>query len=124
MSANGYGKRTPVTEWRPQGRGGLGIIAMDASERNGAVVSLTLVTPEVQIMAGTDKGQLIRTKVSEIRQAGRNTQGVRVIRIADDERVVDVGVIAEREEDGTGMTNPPPSMPPSSSVPPEGGAEA
>jgi DNA gyrase subunit A len=123
VSANGYGKRTPVTEWRPQGRGGLGIIAMDASERNGAVVSLTLVTPEVQIMAGTDKGQLIRTKVSEIRQAGRNTQGVRVIRIADDERVVDVGVIAEREEEGTGMTNPPPSMPPPS-MPPEGGADA
>jgi DNA gyrase subunit A len=97
---------------------------MDASERNGAVVNLILVTSDVQIMAGTDKGQLIRTKVAEIRQAGRNTQGVRVMRMADDERVVDVGVIAEREEEGTGMTNPPPSMPPDSSEPPEGGAEA
>jgi DNA gyrase subunit A len=99
VSENGYGKRTPVGEFRVQGRGGKGIIAMDASERNGDVVALTLVSPDSELMAITNGGQLIRTAVSEVRVAGRNTQGVRVIRLAEDERVVDVGLIAESDED-------------------------
>ncbi|MCB9709146.1 MAG: DNA gyrase subunit A [Myxococcales bacterium] len=96
VSERGFGKRTPVEEWRVQGRGGLGVIAMDASERNGNVVKLCLVEPEHDIMVITDGGQMIRTNVSEIREAGRNTQGVRVIRLQDGERVVDVAVLAER----------------------------
>jgi len=108
VSANGYGKRTPLTEWRVQGRGGLGIIAMDASERNGEVVNLSLVTADDQLMAITDGGQLIRTTVAEIREAGRNTQGVRVIRLAEGERVVDVAPVAERDDEG--RTIPPPGM--------------
>jgi DNA gyrase subunit A len=114
VSANGYGKRTPLSEWRVQNRGGIGIIAMDASARNGAVVNLSLVTADDELVAVTDAGQLIRTKVSEVRLAGRNTQGVRVIRLADDERVVDVGLIAERDEEGQGG---PPSVPPTSMPP-------
>jgi DNA gyrase subunit A len=100
VSANGFGKRTPVGEWRVQGRGGIGIIAMDASERNGEVVNLSLVTPDDELMAITDGGQLIRTTVREVREAGRNTQGVRVIRLAEGERVVDVAPLAEREDGG------------------------
>ncbi len=96
VSERGFGKRTPVEEWRVQGRGGLGVIAMDASERNGNVVKLCLVDPEHDIMVITDGGQMIRTNVSEIREAGRNTQGVRVIRLAEGERVMDVAVLAER----------------------------
>jgi DNA gyrase subunit A len=121
VSANGYGKRTPVSDWRLQGRGGIGIIAMDASERNGSVVKLTLVTPEHELVAVTDAGQLIRTPVAEVRLAGRNTQGVRVIRLEESERVVDVGLIA-RDEEGPEVD---PSSDPSGGAPggePGGGA--
>jgi DNA gyrase subunit A len=122
VSENGYGKRTPIGDFRPQGRGGIGIIAMDASERNGAVVKLVLVTPVDEIMAITDAGQLIRTKVSEVRLAGRNTQGVRVIRLAENERVVDVGLIAERDEEGGSGNTTPPSSAPSDAPPDDGSA--
>ncbi|MCZ6807602.1 MAG: DNA gyrase subunit A [Deltaproteobacteria bacterium] len=99
VSANGYGKRTPVSEWRSQNRGGKGIIAMDTSERNGALVKLRLVSPDDQLMVITNGGQVIRTHVSEIRETGRNTQGVRVIRLRDSEQVVDVEPVAEAESD-------------------------
>jgi DNA gyrase subunit A len=99
VSANGYGKRTKVAEWRTQNRGGKGIIGMDTSERNGALVNLRLVSPDDQLMVITNGGQVIRTRVSEIRQTGRNTQGVRVIRLREAEQVVDVEPVAEGEEE-------------------------
>jgi DNA gyrase subunit A len=99
VSANGYGKRTPISEWRVQGRGGLGIIAMDMSERNGELVRLCLVRPEDQLMCITDAGVVIRTRVVEIRETGRNTQGVRVIRLGESEKVVDVEPIAREESE-------------------------
>jgi DNA gyrase subunit A len=99
VSANGYGKRTPVTEWRVQGRGGIGIIAMETSERNGEVVKLTLVTATEQFMCITNGGQVIRSEVSQVREVGRNTQGVRVMTLGESERVVDVAKLAEQEED-------------------------
>jgi DNA gyrase subunit A len=102
VTANGYGKRTSVSEWRVQGRGGLGIIAMDTSERNGALVRLCLVRPDDQLMCITDAGVVIRTRVSEIRETGRNTQGVRVIRLGESERVVDVEPIARDENEPEG----------------------
>ncbi|MEM8606462.1 MAG: DNA gyrase subunit A [Myxococcota bacterium] len=101
VSANGYGKRTPVAEWRAQNRGGKGIIAMDTSERNGALVKLRLVSPDDQLMVITNGGQVIRTRVSEIRETGRNTQGVRVIRLRDGEQVVDVEPVAETDDEDT-----------------------
>ena len=66
VSANGYGKRTPITEWRVQGRGGLGIIAMEMSERNGELVRLALTRADEQLMCVTDAGVVIRTRVSEM----------------------------------------------------------
>jgi DNA gyrase subunit A len=99
VCANGYGKRTLVEEHRCQSRGGVGIIAIDASERNGDVVDLDLVTEAMELMVITDRGQIIRTKVSEVRQAGRNTQGVRIIRLDSDEKVVAVEPVAEPESD-------------------------
>ena len=99
VSANGYGKRTRVADWRPQNRGGKGIIAMDTSERNGALVKLRLVSPDDQLMVITNGGQVIRTRVGEIRETGRNTQGVRVIRLREGEQVVDVEPVAEGEEE-------------------------
>jgi DNA gyrase subunit A len=108
LSANGFGKRTPLSEWRQQNRGGLGLIGMDTSKRNGDLVKLRIVDQDDQVMVITDRGQVIRTRVNEIRECGRNTQGVRVIRMAEGERVVDVEPVAEHEE-STGMTQPPPS---------------
>jgi DNA gyrase subunit A len=97
VSARGYGKRTPISEWRVQGRGGLGIIAMDMSERNGELVRLCLVRQDDHLMCVTDAGVVIRTRCSEIREVGRNTQGVRLIRLAENERVVDAEPIPQEE---------------------------
>ena len=76
---NGYGKRTSITEYTRHGRGGKGMIAIVQSERNGRVVAATLVRPADEIMLITDKGVLVRTRVSEIRELGRATQGVTLI---------------------------------------------
>jgi DNA gyrase subunit A len=102
ISANGYGKRTPVSDWRVQGRGGIGVIAMECSERNGNMVNLNLVKPDDQLMVITDSGRVIRTLVEQIREVGRNAQGVRVIRLEGDEHVVDVAPVAEREQENNG----------------------
>jgi len=81
---------------------GKGIIAMDCSARNGELVKLSLVEPDDQIIVITDGGQIIRTRVSEIRQAGRNTQGVIVIRLREGERVVDVEPVSPEDADDEG----------------------
>jgi DNA gyrase subunit A len=98
VSANGYGKRTPIGDWRVQGRGGLGIIAMEISERNGELVRLALTRADDQLMCVTDAGVVIRTSIGEIRESGRNTQGVRVIRVGENEKVVDAEPLARDEE--------------------------
>ncbi len=76
---NGYGKRTPITEYTRHGRGTKGMIAIQQSERNGKVVAATLVRSEDEIMLITDKGVLVRTRVAEIREMSRATQGVTLI---------------------------------------------
>jgi DNA gyrase subunit A len=98
VSANGYGKRTSSFEYRITGRGGKGIVAMAVNERNGPLVASFPVEDEDQIMLVTDGGQLIRCPVNGIRKAGRSTQGVIVIDVADDEHVVSVEHITEEEE--------------------------
>ncbi len=80
---NGYGKRTPITEYTRHGRGTKGMIAIQTSERNGKVVAATLVDPNDEIMLITTGGVLIRTRVSEIREMGRATQGVTLIAVED-----------------------------------------
>jgi DNA gyrase subunit A len=98
VSSNGYGKRTSSYEYRVTGRGGKGIVAMAVNERNGPLVASFPVEDEDQIMLVTDGGQLIRCPVHDIRKAGRSTQGVIVIDVADDEHVVSVEHITEEEE--------------------------
>jgi DNA gyrase subunit A len=100
VSSNGYGKRTSSYEYRITGRGGKGIVAMTVNERNGPLVASFPVEDEDQIMLVTDGGQLIRCPVHDIRKAGRSTQGVIVIDVADDEHVVSVEHITEDEEEG------------------------
>jgi DNA gyrase subunit A len=80
---NGFGKRTSITEYTRHGRGTKGMIAIQQSERNGKVVAATLVRAEDEIMLITDTGVLVRTRVSEIREMGRATQGVTLIGLDD-----------------------------------------
>lgn len=99
VSINGYGKRTSSYEYRTTGRGGKGIVAMSVNDRNGKLIASFPVEDADQIMLVTDKGQLIRCPVEDIRTAGRSTQGVIVFNTADDEHVVSVEHIGE-ETDG------------------------
>ncbi|HVU03149.1 MAG TPA: DNA gyrase subunit A [Polyangiaceae bacterium] len=112
----GYGKRTPLEEFRQQNRGGKGIILIDASERNGPVVGISLVGPKDQVMLVTDRGQIIRTSVEEIRETGRNAQGVKLMTVDDGERVVaveSVGQISGEELAEGGEPMPPDAEAPS-----------
>ncbi|KFX63665.1 DNA gyrase subunit A [Burkholderia sp. K24] len=97
---NGYGKRTPITEYTRHGRGTKGMIAIQTSERNGKVVAATLVDQEAQIMLITDTGVLIRTRVSEIREMGRATQGVTLISLDEGTKLSGLQQVAEAEADG------------------------
>lgn len=96
---NGYGKRTKLEEYPTKSRNTKGVISIKVSERNGKVVAATQVEETDQIMLITDAGTLVRTRVSEVSIVGRNTQGVRLIRTAEDEHVVSLERIAEPEED-------------------------
>jgi DNA gyrase subunit A len=97
ITENGYGKRTDIDEHSVQGRGGMGVITIQTTDRNGDVVGCRIVGPNDELMLITDHGQIIRTRVSEISVYSRNTQGVRVMNTAEDERIVSIARI--REED-------------------------
>ena len=92
---NGYGKRTPVAEYTRHGRGTQGMIAIQASDRNGKLVGAQLVTKEDEIMLIASGGVLIRTRVAEVREQGRSTQGVRLINLDDGERLVGMETIVD-----------------------------
>jgi DNA gyrase subunit A len=96
---NGYGKRTPVEDYRSQSRGGKGIIDIKTSDRNGKVVNLLAVADDDEVMLITKDGQIVRTKVDQISVVGRNTQGVRCIALNDGDKLVSVARIP-REEPG------------------------
>jgi len=98
VTANGYGKRTQVSEYRRQSRGGKGIMAMRLNDKNGDIISIKPVSDKEDLMIITDKGQVIRTKISGISLMGRTTQGVRLIKVKDGENVVAVEKIAEADE--------------------------
>jgi len=99
VSENGYGKRTIVTEYPTKGRGGQGVIAMQASERNGRVVGAVQVFDGDEIMLISDQGTLVRTRVDEVSISGRNTQGVRVIKVKEGEHLRGVERIEETDDD-------------------------
>jgi DNA gyrase subunit A len=99
---NGYGKRTPIAEYTRHGRGTKGMIAIQTSERNGKVVAAALVSTEDQIMLITTGGILVRTRVSEIREMGRATQGVTLINVDEGTRLSGLQRIAESDSDDEG----------------------
>ncbi|WP_122899684.1 DNA gyrase subunit A [Acinetobacter sp. B51(2017)] len=98
-SANGYGKRTPVDDFPTKKRGGKGVIAIKTSERNGELVGAVAIDQSKELMLISDGGTLVRTRASEVAQTGRNAQGVRLIRLAEDETLVGVEAIEAVEED-------------------------
>ncbi len=100
ITENGYGKRTKLEEFTQHKRGGQGLIAIQTSERNGAVVGAVLVNDNDEIMLITDGGTLVRTRVNEISVVGRNTQGVTVIRLDKGEKVVGVDRIEGLGDEG------------------------
>jgi DNA gyrase subunit A len=123
----GYGKRTVLEEFRVQNRGGKGIILIDASERNGPVIDIKLVNDADEVMLITDRGQTLRTRVVEIRETGRNAQGVKIMSVDGDERVVAVERLAEsssegpEEDGGPGSDAPPATSVSPASLPPQSG---
>jgi DNA gyrase subunit A len=98
ITENGFGKRTPVADYRLQTRGGKGVINIIASERNGNVVSLKAVKDSDQIILITRSGQVIRTGVKEISIIGRNTQGVTILDTEGENKVISMAVIEEEKE--------------------------
>jgi DNA gyrase subunit A len=99
ITENGYGKRSSAYEYRRTNRGGQGITNIDTSERNGGVIASFPARQGEALMLVTDQGKMIRTTVGDIRVMGRNTQGVTIFRVADNEHVVSVAKIEESEEE-------------------------
>ena len=95
----GFGKRTQLDEYRAQARGGSGVISIKTSDRNGQVVGAIQVTDEDEMMLISDKGTLVRARAADVSIIGRNTQGVTLINIADDETLVSVAKIAETDQE-------------------------
>ncbi|MGH8704263.1 MAG: DNA gyrase subunit A [Burkholderiales bacterium] len=126
---NGYGKRTPISEYTRHGRGGQGMIAIQTTERNGALVGAVLVDDHDEVMLISTGGVLIRTAVAQIREQGRSTQGVTLIALSEGEKLAGVERIVERDEVEGGVENgggnggsadegaaTPPSTPPGPTV--------
>ena len=101
VAQNGYGKRTPLEEYRLTARGGLGIIDIQTSDRNGKVVGIIYVTEDDELLMISQQGMLLRMRAGDIRAIGRATQGVRLIEMEEGDAVVSVAKLAEREDEGS-----------------------
>ncbi len=99
---HGYGKLTPVDEYPVQGRGGQGVIGIQTSERNGRLIGALQVSPDDELMLISSSGTLVRTPVSDISVMGRNTQGVRLIRLDEGDRLVGISRVEALQEDSAG----------------------
>jgi len=102
VTERGYGKRTLVSEYRLQGRAGRGIISVKVTDRNGPAVSFHQVRDGDEIMVMTAEGKILRTKVDDVREIGRNAQGVRLIDMEETDRVVGVAKLAESVGEAAG----------------------
>ena len=107
ISANGYGKRSTIDEYRIQSRGGMGIITMKATAKTGPLVSIKGVLESDDLMISTESGTMIRFNIADVRSMGRNTQGVRVINLREGDAIADVSrVVVDDEEDAEGAPEP------------------
>ena len=101
LSANGYGKITPATDYRVQSRGGKGIKTLKTTEKNGNLVALAAVDPTLDLIITTNKGITIRVHISEISETGRNSQGVRIVKLRDNQYITNVAIVPQSEDDET-----------------------
>jgi DNA gyrase subunit A len=99
VTEQGYGKRTELDEYRVQSRGGIGIINIQTSERNGKVVGISQVTDEDELMLITQQGKTLRMAARDIRTIGRATQGVKLIDIEGEDRAVSIARLAEQDDE-------------------------
>jgi DNA gyrase subunit A len=106
ISEKGYGKRTPLAEYRITSRGGKGVINLKSTDRNGAVVAALQASEDSDVMIITEFGKIIRVHSNEIREAGRSTQGVRLLRLDDEDKIAAAAILEEESNgaDGTGGT--------------------
>jgi DNA gyrase subunit A len=111
VAQNGYGKRTEIDEYRLQSRGGLGIINIQTSDRNGKVVGIAYVTDDDEVMLITQQGMVLRTRAGDMRTIGRATQGVRLIEMEEGDAVVSVAKMPEREGENEETGDETPSTP-------------
>jgi DNA gyrase subunit A len=102
VTQNGYGKRTDLEEYRVQSRGGIGIINIQTSDRNGKVVGIAYVHDDDELMLISQQGKILRMVSRDVRAIGRATQGVRLIGVEEGDQVVSVARLAEREEEENG----------------------
>ncbi|MDP2107449.1 MAG: DNA gyrase C-terminal beta-propeller domain-containing protein, partial [Rhodocyclaceae bacterium] len=96
---NGFGKRTPITDYTKHGRGTKGMIAISTSDRNGAVVGAVLVRETDEVMLISTGGVLIRSKVEQVRETGRSAQGVRLINLDDGTKLAGIELVIETDEE-------------------------
>jgi DNA gyrase subunit A len=106
VTEHGYGKRTDLAEYRSQSRGGKGIITIQTTPRNGDVVAVMQVAPDEDVMLVTAGAQMLRLSVSALRVIGRNTQGVRLIEMAQGDRVAAAAILREKDDSGTAGSDP------------------
>lgn len=106
VTENGFGKRTMLSDYNCQGRGGQGVISIQTSDRNGRAVGAILVQEDDEAMLITNGGTLIRTRIAEVSIVGRNTHGVKVIGVSADEQLISVEKVAESGEDETELEEP------------------
>jgi DNA gyrase subunit A len=106
VAQNGYGKRTELEEYRLTSRGGLGIINIQTSDRNGKVVGIAFVYDDDQVMLISQQGMILRTRAGDIRAIGRATQGVRLIEMEDGDEVVAVAKLAEKDDENGDVESP------------------
>ena len=98
IAENGYGKRTPLEDYRLTARGGKGVINMKTTNKTGPVVAILSVKEDSDLMIVSQNGKIIRIESATIRQAGRSTQGVRLVYLEDDDKVAAASVIPETED--------------------------
>ncbi len=106
VAEKGYGKRTPLAEYRVTSRGGKGVINLKSTDRHGPVVAALQVREDSDVMIITGQGKVIRVHSGEIREAGRSTQGVRLLRLDEGDRVVAAAAILEEENGAIPVPEP------------------
>jgi DNA gyrase subunit A len=109
VTERGYGKRTELDEYRVQSRGGVGVINISTSERNGPVVGIAYVQEGDELLVITQQGMIIRMQTNDVRSIGRATQGVRLIDVEGEDKVVSIARLVEKEEDDKNGESEPPA---------------